>query len=118
MPTMLTMTVAHPEVLEGLREVGVPDGVRLALWDIAERPELDGDLDIVVDAALGGQRGIDDAVRDMADGLWRPVLRSSLADRRVMVLGYGSIGAAVPASCTPRPLQTVTCSGMWARACS
>src|SRR5665648_412013 len=47
-PTTLTMTVAHPEVLEGLREVGVPDGVRLALWDIAERPELDGDLDIVV----------------------------------------------------------------------
>ena len=154
MPTMLTMTVAHPEVLEGLREVGVPDGVRLALWDIAERPELDGDLDIVVvpnygatpdllrrvaavpglrlvqlpsagyehalahipghvticngrgvhDAGtaelalaltLASQRGIDDAVRDMADGLWRPVLRSSLADRRVMVLGYGSIGAAV-----------------------
>ncbi len=54
-----------------------------------------GTAELAVALTLAAQRGIDDAVRDMADGTWRPVLHASLADRRVMVLGYGSIGAAV-----------------------
>jgi phosphoglycerate dehydrogenase-like enzyme len=153
------MTVAHPEVRDGLEAAGVPDGASVVLWDCAEPLPQDGpvrpeDVDVVVvpnygatpgllrrvaelpelavvqlpsagyehalphlpaeitvcngrgvhDAgtaelavalALASQRGIDDAVRDMREGAWRPVLRSSLADRRVMVLGFGSIGAAV-----------------------
>ena len=31
----------------------------------------------------------------MAEGRWEPQSRASLADRRVMVLGYGAIGSAV-----------------------
>lgn len=54
-----------------------------------------GTAELAVGLTLASQRGIDDAVRDAADGSWVPRLRSSLADRRVMVLGYGSIGAAV-----------------------
>ena len=54
-----------------------------------------GTAELAVGLALASQRGIDDAVRDAADGRWVPRLRSSLADRRVMVLGHGSIGAAV-----------------------
>lgn len=54
-----------------------------------------GTAELAVALLLASQRGIDDAVRDAADGRWAPRLRSSLADRRVMVLGYGSIGAAV-----------------------
>ncbi len=54
-----------------------------------------GTAELAVALALAAQRGIGDAVRDMAAGAWRPELRASLADRRVMVLGYGSIGAAV-----------------------
>ncbi|HYD10651.1 MAG TPA: NAD(P)-dependent oxidoreductase [Acidimicrobiales bacterium] len=54
-----------------------------------------GTAELALGLALASQRGIDDAVRDAADGTWVPRLRSSLADRRVMVLGYGSIGAAV-----------------------
>lgn len=54
-----------------------------------------GTAELALGLALAAQRGIADAVRDMADGRWAPVLRSSLADRRVMVLGFGSIGAAV-----------------------
>lgn len=44
---------------------------------------------------LAVQRGLVDAVRAMPEGRWETRYRSSLADRRVMVLGYGSIGAAV-----------------------
>lgn len=54
-----------------------------------------GTAELAVGLALAAQRGIADAVRDMPAGRWRPELRSSLADRRVMVLGFGSIGAAV-----------------------
>jgi phosphoglycerate dehydrogenase-like enzyme len=54
-----------------------------------------GTAELAVALALAAQRGIGDAVRDMADAVWRPQARASLADRRVMVLGYGSIGSAV-----------------------
>lgn len=54
-----------------------------------------GTAELAVALALAAQRGIGDAVRDMADGVWRPQTRASLADRTVMVLGYGSIGSAV-----------------------
>ncbi len=156
----VTMTVAEPAVLDGLRAAGLPDGARVVLWDASEPLPATGgvvdpaDVDVVVvpgfgatpsllarladlprlavvqlpsagyehalghvraevtvcngrgvhDAgtaelavalALTSQRGIDDAVRDAAQGRWAPRLRSSLADRRVLVLGYGSIGAAV-----------------------
>lgn len=149
----LTVTVPEPEVLEGLRRVGVPETVRLALWDLRGEPDVP-EVDVVVvpntflapevfrglgrlpqlrvvqlssagfehalphlppglvlcngrgvhdagtaELALGltlaAQRGIDDAVRAMPDGRWTPEPRSSLADRRVMVLGYGSVGAAI-----------------------
>ena len=155
----VTMTVAHRDVLDALEARGVPDGARVALWDVAApfteqeglrpedvdvvvvpnygasrsllarldalprlavvqlpsagyehalahiRPEVTvcngrgvhdaGTAELAVALALASQRGIDDAVRDAADGRWAPRLRSSLADRRVLVLGYGAIGAAV-----------------------
>lgn len=153
----LTVTVAHPELLEGLQAAGLPEGVRVVLWDmqgpaaevvdpagvdvvvvphfgatraalgrLADLPRLrvvqlpsagyehalahvpagvalcngrtvhdSGTAELAMALLLAAQRGIGDAVRDMSDGAWRPVLRSSLADRRVMVLGYGSIGGAV-----------------------
>ena len=153
----LTVTVAHPELLDGLRAAGLPEGVDVVLWDM-QRPAADvvdpgavdvvvvpnygatsaalvrladlpglqvvqlpsagyehalahvpagvtlcngrtvhdsGTAELAVALALAAQRGIGDAVRDMPAGAWRPVLRSSLADRRVLVLGYGSIGSAV-----------------------
>lgn len=154
---MPTMTVAHPELLDGLRSGPLPADARIVLWDmrgpaadvvdpadvdavvvpnygasprvlarLGELPNLrvvqlpsagyehaldhvpagvvlcngrgvhdSGTAELAVALTLAAQRGIDDAVRDMADGTWRPVLHASLADRRVMVLGYGSIGAAV-----------------------
>ena len=149
----LTVTIAEPEVLEGLRRLGVPEGVRLALWGLKgepPEPEVDvvvvpnthlapeafralgrlprlrvvqltsagyehalphvppglalcngrgvhdvGTAELALALTLAAQRGIGEAVRAMPDGRWDPVPRSSLADRRVLVLGYGSVGAAI-----------------------
>ncbi|MDO8108225.1 2-hydroxyacid dehydrogenase [Isoptericola sp. b441] len=54
-----------------------------------------GTAELAIGLLLAQQRGIADAVRDMAAHRWAPVHRPSLADRRVMVLGYGSIGSAI-----------------------
>jgi phosphoglycerate dehydrogenase-like enzyme len=54
-----------------------------------------GTAELALALVLAAQRGVDDSVRAMAEGRWDPKYRSSLADRRVMVLGYGAIGAAV-----------------------
>jgi phosphoglycerate dehydrogenase-like enzyme len=54
-----------------------------------------GTAELAVGLLLAMQRGIVDAARDMREHRWTPVYRSSLADRRVMVLGYGSIGTAI-----------------------
>lgn len=42
---------------------------------------------------IASQRGIDRAVRAEASGTWTGFKSPSLADRRVMILGYGGVGA-------------------------
>ena len=54
-----------------------------------------GTAELALALVLAAQRGVDDSVRAMAEGRWDPQYRASLADRRVMVLGHGAIGAAV-----------------------
>ena len=51
--------------------------------------------ELAVGLALASLRGVDDAVRDGEAGRWRHRRRPSLADRRVLVVGVGGIGAAV-----------------------
>jgi phosphoglycerate dehydrogenase-like enzyme len=66
-----------------------------------------GTAELAVGLLLASQRGIDDAVRDAQEGHWRPRERRSLADRRVMVLGHGSIGAAVARRLEPFEVDVV-----------
>ncbi|HWS57474.1 MAG TPA: 2-hydroxyacid dehydrogenase [Actinotalea sp.] len=54
-----------------------------------------GTAELAVALVLASQRGIDQAVRDRSEHRWAPTFRSSLADRRVLVLGHGSIGRAI-----------------------
>lgn len=54
-----------------------------------------GTAELALALVLAAQRGIDQSVRDQGEHRWAPVLRSSLADRRVLVLGHGSVGRAV-----------------------
>jgi len=57
--------------------------------------------ELAVGLLLASFRGIDVAVRDMADREWRSILRPSLIGRRVVLIGYGSIGRAIAARLEP-----------------
>jgi phosphoglycerate dehydrogenase-like enzyme len=53
--------------------------------------------ELAVALALAALRGIPDYVRAAEHGRWAHDSRSSLADRRVLIVGYGAVGAAVEA---------------------
>jgi phosphoglycerate dehydrogenase-like enzyme len=53
--------------------------------------------ELAVALALASLRGFPDFVRAQDRQEWAPQLRSSLADRTVLIVGYGSVGAAVEA---------------------
>jgi phosphoglycerate dehydrogenase-like enzyme len=58
--------------------------------------------ELAVGLALASLRGIPEAVRATAGGRWGEArTRESLADRRVLVVGYGSVGRAVAARFAP-----------------
>lgn len=57
--------------------------------------------ELAVGLILASQRGIDVAARDLAARSWNPQIRSSLADRRVLLLGTGGVGTAVAARLEP-----------------
>lgn len=50
---------------------------------------------------LASQRGIPDFVRAAGEGRWAPARYASLADRTVLILGYGGIGQAIEARLAP-----------------
>ena len=51
--------------------------------------------ELAVGLAILALRGLDGDVRAMATGEWKPSRRTSLADRRVLVVGWGGVGRAV-----------------------
>nr|WP_240977905.1 2-hydroxyacid dehydrogenase [Planctomonas sp. JC2975] len=53
--------------------------------------------ELAVGLILAAQRGIPDFVRAAERGEWAPGRYPSLADRRVLILGYGGVGKAVEA---------------------
>ncbi|MFC8681879.1 2-hydroxyacid dehydrogenase [Microbacterium ureisolvens] len=57
--------------------------------------------ELAVGLAIAAQRHLDDFARDTAAGRWAPVFAQSLADRRVLLLGYGGVGKAVAARLAP-----------------
>jgi phosphoglycerate dehydrogenase-like enzyme len=50
---------------------------------------------------LAAQRGIPDFVRAADQGHWAPDFRPSLADRRVLLIGYGGVGKAIESRLLP-----------------
>ena len=70
----------------------VPDGVLLCngrgIHDAST-------AELAVALVLAAQRGLPGFVRAQDRGEWAPVRAESLADRRHMILGYGSVGAAI-----------------------
>ena len=51
--------------------------------------------ELAVALALANNRHLDVYARNMASGQWRTDFATSLADRRVLIIGYGRIGAAI-----------------------
>lgn len=56
---------------------------------------------------LASQRGIPDFVRAASEGRWAPARHESLADRRVLLLGYGGVGRAIEARLAPFEVEIV-----------
>jgi phosphoglycerate dehydrogenase-like enzyme len=50
---------------------------------------------------LASLRGIPEFVRAQDAGAWRPEVRESLADKQVLIVGHGQIGAAIEARILP-----------------
>jgi phosphoglycerate dehydrogenase-like enzyme len=70
----------------------VPDGVSLCN---AAGVHDASTAELAVALILASGRHLDDYARLQADGAWSPRLGTSLADRRVLIVGYGRIGAAI-----------------------
>lgn len=72
----------------------LPDGLRFA--NAASVHET-STAELAVGLTIAAQRRIDAFAVDTAAGRWAPVFADSLADRRVLVLGWGGVGTAVAA---------------------
>lgn len=57
--------------------------------------------ELAVALILASLRGIPEFVRAQDRALWRPEKRESLADKHVLIVGYGQIGAAIEARVLP-----------------
>ena len=51
--------------------------------------------ELALGLAIASLRGIDAAVHDQERGRWAPSVHTSLADRRVLVVGTGGVGTAI-----------------------
>jgi phosphoglycerate dehydrogenase-like enzyme len=102
------LTAGYDNVLAVL-----PEGVRLAN---ATGVHDASTAELAVALALASLRDFPDFVAAQRDRVWLPsVFHQSLADKRVLVLGYGSIGRAVAARLTPFEVE-VTAVASRARA--
>jgi phosphoglycerate dehydrogenase-like enzyme len=82
-----TLTAGYDGIAEQLPP-GVPLANAVGVHDAST-------AELAVGLALAALRGIGTAVRDQERARWAPTVHTSLADRRVLVLGAGGVGTAV-----------------------
>ncbi|MEU1268566.1 NAD(P)-dependent oxidoreductase [Streptomyces sp. NPDC005799] len=87
---LLSSGYAHMTPLLG----DLPAGCRLATGRGVHR---EATAELAVTLLLALCRGLDQFAAHQAEGTWRPEFRSSLLGKRVLVVGYGAVGAAVAA---------------------
>jgi phosphoglycerate dehydrogenase-like enzyme len=63
--------------------------------------------ELALTLVLSSLRGIPEFVRAQDAGRWRPERRESLADKRVLIVGHGQIGAAIEARILPFEAEVV-----------
>ncbi len=82
----------------------VPDGVLLCngrgIHDTST-------AELTLALILASLRGLPEFVRAQTEAQWRPERRESLADKRVLIVGYGQIGAAIEARLLPFETEVV-----------
>lgn len=88
-----TLTAGYEHVLGH-----VPDGVTLCN---AGGVHDDSTAELALTLMLAAQRGIGDFVRAQDEHRWAYAAYPSLADRRVLVVGFGGVGRAIAARLTP-----------------
>jgi phosphoglycerate dehydrogenase-like enzyme len=86
---------------EGVEEV-LPRGLTFANAATVHETST---AELAVGLAIAAQRHLDRFAVDTAAGRWQPVFTQSLADRRVLLLGYGGVGKAVAARLAPFEVQ-------------
>lgn len=57
--------------------------------------------EIALGLTIAAQRGFGDAVRNQQRGIWDNISRPGLADKRVLLLGYGGVSKAIEARLLP-----------------
>jgi phosphoglycerate dehydrogenase-like enzyme len=82
---------------EGIDEK-LPPGT---VWANAASVHETSTAELAVGLAIAAQRHFADFVRAQDAGRWAPVFADSLADRRVLLLGYGGVGKAIAARLAP-----------------
>ncbi|WP_404430339.1 2-hydroxyacid dehydrogenase [Microbacterium lacus] len=76
----------------------MPPGVRFANASSVHETST---AELAVGLAIAAQRLLPQFVLAQAEGRWAPAFAESLADRRVLVIGYGGVGKAVRARLEP-----------------
>lgn len=101
--TNLQVIQALSAGVDHLRPV-LPDGVTLCtgrgIHDAAT-------AEMTVALALASLRGIPTFVRAQSEHRWAPEFRQALADKRVLIIGAGAIGAAIEARLLPFEVEVV-----------
>ncbi len=82
---------------EGVEDL-LPDGL---LFANAASVHETSTAELAVGLAIAAQRHLDAFAVDTAAGRWAPAFTQSLADRRVLLLGYGGVGKAVASRLAP-----------------
>ncbi|QKJ21009.1 2-hydroxyacid dehydrogenase [Microbacterium hominis] len=78
---------------EGVRDI-LPPGLVFANASSVHEAST---AELAVGLAIAGQRRIGEFAQNQAEGRWAAAYAPSLADRRVMLLGYGGVGKAIAA---------------------
>lgn len=63
--------------------------------------------ELALTLVLASLRGVPEFVRAQDEGRWAPERRESLADKRVLIVGHGQIGAAIEARMLPFEVEIV-----------
>ncbi|MFC4783568.1 2-hydroxyacid dehydrogenase [Nocardioides sp. MAHUQ-72] len=105
LPRMTSLRVVQTMTagVDNLR-ANVPDGVTLCngrgIHDTST-------AELALTLTLASLRGVPDFVRAQDRGAWAPGWRPALADRRVLIVGYGAVGEAIEARLLPFEVEVV-----------